>query len=84
MSVSTFLQDRIKITEDMIVLYEEAITFLISNPTQSYKLDTGETEQEVTRHNVNNLQDKLDSLYNRLTVLNKRFCSRPTINAPGW
>jgi hypothetical protein len=58
---------------------------LTANPTQSYKLDTGQSEQEVTRVNLASLQQTYDSLLNRLTVLEKRCGSpRATINAPGW
>jgi len=83
-SVNQFLNDRIAITKAMIIKYEAAIDFLVDNPTESYKLDTGQSEQEVKRHNVNNLQDKLETLYTRLDGLGARFEKKPVVNAPAW
>jgi len=70
---STFLQERITITKALIVAYEDAIAFLIANPTETYRLDTGQTVQSVTRHNIEQLQTGLDSLYNRLCVFQTRL-----------
>jgi hypothetical protein len=64
--------------------YNAAILFVTANPTESYKLDTGQTEQEVKRHNLKNMQDVLDSLYNRLNTLEMRCDLTPTIFVPAW
>lgn len=76
--------EKIDKTKAIIDNYEEAILFLTANPTESYKLDTGQGEQEVKRHNLKNMNDTLDSLYNRLSVLEQRCSSIPTIQTPGW
>jgi hypothetical protein len=81
---TTFWQDQIAQTETMIQGYIDAINFLIANPTESYSLDTGQTQQEVKRHNINNLQTQLDSLYNRYSALCLRVNTSPTITIPAW
>jgi hypothetical protein len=68
----SFLQDRIDATKATILLYEAAINFLVANPTSSYKLDTGQSVQDVTRVNLPGLQTGLDSLLNRLVTLGAR------------
>jgi len=67
-----FLQERITKTKEQIVLYEDAISFLAANPTRSYRLDTGQSVQDVTRFNIKDLQYSLDGLYNRLSTLDAR------------
>ena len=79
-----FWRDQISKTETMIQGYIDAINFLIANPTESYTLDTGQTQQDVKRHNINNLQTQLDSLYNRYSVLCLRVNTTPTITIPAW
>lgn len=71
-------------TDEIIVAYEDAILFLTLNPTESYELDTGQSKQQVKRHNLDNLQTQLDKLYNRRTVFSQRLSSQTTINTPGW
>lgn len=79
-----FWQNQIAKTETMINGYIDAINFLIANPTESYTLDTGQTQQEVKRHNLNNLQTQVDSLYNRYSALCLRVNTTPTITIPAW
>jgi hypothetical protein len=68
----SFLQEQIDATKASIRLYQDAVTFLVTNPTQSYKLDTGQSVQDVTRVNLAGLQTGLDSLLNRLVTLEAR------------
>ena len=79
-----FWRDQISKTETIIQGYIDAINFLIANPTESYTLDTGQTQQDVKRHNINNLQTQLDSLYNRYSSLCLRVNTTPTITIPAW
>jgi hypothetical protein len=65
----TFLQERIDAAKATIVLYETAIDFLVANPTKSYRLDTGQSIQDVKRQDLETLQAQYDSLLNRLTTL---------------
>ena len=84
MSTLEFWQQRITKTQEMIVAYEDAIAFLSANPTKSYRLDTGQNEQEVTHYDLKSMQQQLDTLLNRLTVLEKRTSGCPTISLPAW
>ena len=70
--------------ETMIQNYKNAINFLTINPTESYSLDTGQSQQEVKRHNLSNMNKTLDSLYNRHAVISKRCGNTPTISLPAW
>ena len=72
------------VLEAMIQKYEEAILFLTENPTESYSLDSGQTQQEVKRHNLSNMNKTLDSLYNRHAVISLRIGTTPTISLPAW
>ena len=68
-----FLQARITKTEELIVLYEDAIAALAgAGAIQQYRLDTGQSITTVTRADLDHLQSMLDSLYNRLDVLNAK------------
>ena len=77
-----YIEDRITATKAMVLLYEDAITFLVTNPTQSYRLDTGQSVQDVTRTNLAALQLALDSLYNRITTFEARLNGAATVVQP--
>jgi len=80
-----FLQERITATKAQIVLYEDAITAITTNGAQSYLLDTGQSRQSVTKLDLPSLQSGLDSLYNRLSVLQARLDGNNAgIAIPGW
>ena len=69
----TFLQERIAATKALIVVYEGALTALVTNGVQSYDLDTGQSVQRVTKINVPKLNAQLDGLYNRLATQQTRL-----------
>ena len=77
-----FLQERIEVTKLLIVAYEDAITFLITNPTKSYRLDTGQSVQDVRRQDLEALQVSLDSLMNRCATLDARLNGAATVVQP--
>jgi Mg2+ and Co2+ transporter CorA len=80
-----FLQERIDATKAQIIAYEDAATALASGGVQSYTLDTGQSRQTVTRLDLRALQDKIDSLYNRLATLEARLNGSGTVTArPAW
>ena len=82
---SEFLTDKIEKIKVTINLYEDAIDFLITNPTKKYKFDTGQTVQDVSRQDLINLQDQLDSLYNRLSIFQARLNGNNSIiGSPAW
>ena len=82
----TFLQNRITVTEAMIVAYEDAITALVAGGmTMSYTLDTGQDRQVVTRNDIGGLQKQLDALYNRLSTMCVRLKGGGSVTArPAW
>jgi hypothetical protein len=67
-----WLLERIEKTKLMIVAYEDAITAL-SGGAQSYNLNTGQTQQMVTRANLATMRDTLSSLENRKSTLECRL-----------
>lgn len=69
----TFMDERIAATKLAIIAYEAAAMSLGSG-VQSYMLDTGQTQQKVTRVDIADIQRTIDSLYNRLSTL----CARAT------
>ena len=69
----TFLQERIAATKALIVVYEDALTALVTNGVQRYALDTGQSRQDVTKLDVPKLNAQLDGLYNRLATQQARL-----------
>ena len=81
---NTYLTDRIAKTKVLIEAYEDASTALASG-VQSYTLDTGQSRQTVTKLDLKDLNSMLDSLYNRLCVMEARLNgSGTTIARPGF
>lgn len=64
-----WLQARLTETEALIVAYEAAILALSTGTVQSYSLDTGQTRQTVTKQQLSQIQNTLESLENRRAVL---------------
>ena len=81
---STFIQARITATKAQIVAYEDAILALASAGIQSYKLDTGQTVQTVTKLDLTALNKTVDSLYNRCATLEARLNGGTIIGVPAW
>lgn len=82
---STWLQNRITAVQAQIDAYEAATLALATDNTQSYMLDTGQTIQKVTKLDLADLNNVLDSLYNRLSMLYVRKDGTGVIiSKPGW
>lgn len=82
---ATFLTDRITATEAEIAAYEAAsLAFANNGAMQTYKLDSGQTIQTVTRADLSSIQKTIDSLYNRLSTLCARRDGASSIVKPGW
>ena len=82
---SAYLQERITATKNTIAIYESAVDALAGNQIVSYKLDTGQTVQTVTKQDLASLQRTLDSLYNRLQIFQYRLNGgNAVIGRPGW
>ncbi len=82
---NAFIQDRITATKKQIVEYENAASQLAIGGIQSYLIDTGQSEQRVTKFDLVALQRVIDSLYNRCTTLETRLTgSGVVIVRAGW
>ena len=81
----TFLSDRITATAAQITAYETAIeAFATNGAIQTYKLDTGQTIQTVTRADLEDLNKTLDILYNRYSTLCARRDGASSLVRPAW
>ena len=81
---STFLNERITQTKATIIAYETAIDAIILGGAESYTLDTGQTRQVVTKLDIADMQMTLDSLLNRLTMLQKRLTKSGMVVRPNF
>jgi len=77
---NTFLQDQKSELEAIIKAYQTAILQLGLKGIQSYKLDTGQSVQWVTKLDVKDLTETLDGLYNTYTMLCARGTGSGTLN----
>ena len=66
---AAFIQDRITATKAQIVAYEDAALALGTTNVQSYTLNTGQSQQTVTRANLAAIQSTIAALYNRCATL---------------
>lgn len=84
MSMSTdFIKARIAATESIIVKYEEAIVALTSG-AQSYKIETGQDSQTVTRADIDKLQSSIKESYILLDTLYARYSPNRVTVRPVW
>jgi len=81
---TSLIQARIDATEAMILVYEAAILALGTAGIQSYKLDTGQSAQTVTRLDLVGLNRTLDSLYNRCAMFEARLNGASILAKPAW
>lgn len=81
----TFLQERITATQTAIEAYEAAaLAFANDGNMQSYKLDTGQSVQNVTRAELGSIGRTIDNLYNRLATLTARKDGAASVGRPAW
>lgn len=82
---NTFLQARIDATQAAIVAYEAAELALADGGIQEYLLDTGQSRQRVTKLDLTGIRKTIESLMNRLVILQARLNGGNTIiGKPGW
>ena len=82
---SVYLQERIAATKAIIEAYEDAVLQLASGAIVSYRVDTGQSVQTVTKSDVTTLERRLDVLYTRLNVLELRLNGGGTVHVtPAW
>ena len=68
-----WLDDRLQAVEAAIENAEAAETEIVTGVTSSYTMDTGQTRTSVTRHNISQLRNYIDALYNRRATLLARM-----------
>lgn len=69
---TSFLDDRITATKELIVSYEGALAACASEEMQSYTLNTGQTIQTANLKNEQAITNVLGRLMNQLVVLEAR------------
>lgn len=80
-----FLTQQITATEAAITAWTAAQTaFATNGAILTYKLDTGQTVQTVTRAEADQIQDTIDSLYNQLSTLCARRDGAASVVRPSW
>lgn len=78
-----WLEQRIARTREQIIAIDDAIVAL-EGGMFSYSLDTGQSRQTVTRHNLASLKETLLALENRLATLQARLCGAGVRVIPSW
>lgn len=82
--LTSYWRDRIAIVKALILKYDAALDALSTGGMFQYSLDTGQTRQTVTRHNISSLKATRDSLLNELSTLNARVCGAGTHVVPSF
>lgn len=81
---ATLLQTLITANETQIVAINSALTAL-SSGIQTYKLDTGQNVTNVTRYDIKNMKETLDSLINQNCIYNNLLNGKgAVIGYPSW
>lgn len=84
MADNTFWIEQLDKAKALAVSYDTAITFLITNPHKSYTLNTGQSSQQVSRPDLESLQEQLDNILNRIATLEARCYGASAQIRPGW
>lgn len=79
-----WLEERIARKKTLIRAFEDAIEALTVGGVQQYSLNTGQTQQMVTRANLATMRDTLQSLENDLSTLDARLCGAGHYSQPGF
>ena len=69
-----WIEARIAATKAAIVAYEGAILAVGTTGVQSYRLDTGQTAQTVTKADIGSMRIMLANMENRLSMLELKLC----------
>ena len=80
------LENQYQNLKNLVFKYEQAIDALLTGGHQSYLLDTGQTQQRVTRFDIKNLQEMRDVAATRLATLAARLQKTKAVKQvrPGW
>jgi hypothetical protein len=84
--MASFWCEQLTIAKAQLVKLQAAIDFITTNPHKSYTLDSGQGSQQVSRPDLDRLQNQEDSLLNRIATLEIR-CNPGSASQqirPGW
>lgn len=84
--MASFWCEQLSKAQVQAVALDTAILFLLANPHKSYTLDTGQSSQQVSRPDLEGLQNQYDSLLNRIATLEIRCNPGSAAQQirPGW
>jgi Mg2+ and Co2+ transporter CorA len=75
--------DRINTLRALIIQYETCLG-AFARGDSTYSLDTGQSRQTVTRHQLGSVQITLNRLHQQLDAYQQRLCGRVTYMGPSW
>ena len=75
----TFFKEMLKREKEKAFIYQDAIDALVSGRVSEYTLDTGQDRQTVKRNNIKELEDNLELILNRVSVLEARCGNSRTV-----
>lgn len=78
-----WIRDRIAAKRALVIAYETAMTAL-STGVQSYMLNTGQTQQQVTKANLGSMRLTVRDLEADISTLQARLGCAQIIVRPGW
>ena len=82
---AAYLQQRIDSAKAQLEATEDAVLALTIGGVASYQLDTGQSNQVVTKLNLTGLQNAISSLLNRIATLEARRNGTGTLTVrPAW
>ena len=80
-----WLIQRLTATRTQIEELEDAVIALATGQIQSYTLDTNQSRQTVTKLELGTLQNAIDKLYTRCTMLEyKIYGGQASYGGPRW
>ena len=72
MSCTTFEQEQVTKLETLLTAYLDAITAILTSGVLSYTLDTGQGRQQVTRQDIDKMQETYGLLWQQYDALRAR------------
>lgn len=80
---TTWLQERLTWHDAAIAAYEEGVLAL-GNGAQSYRINTGQTEQSFVRAQLSQMRVTLEGLYQTRANIFAQLYGGSTYARPGW
>ena len=79
-----YINQRIATAKSLLINIDAAITAIMINGAESYRLDTGQTVTNVTKLNIESIKKYRDSLLNEIATLEARLGTYNLTMRPGW